>query len=143
MMDRIRSTSVLTIVALSAGTGPSTNQGFAFLAPEAPSPGDMPIGEFGGEIAQTTSRYNEGGMRNLFRANSGILRVTESTARRVVGEFELEATLLYVCGITLTSPRARLMEAGPPKSQHFTGSPTATVCPLLPIVVPCSSASTP
>jgi hypothetical protein len=84
----------------SMGTGNSANQGFAFLAMEAPSPGDVPIGELDDATTHVNYWYDEGAVRNLFRADSGVLRITESTARRVAGEFEIEATLLYLCEIT-------------------------------------------
>jgi hypothetical protein len=92
----------------SVGMGAAANQGFAFDAMEAPAPGDYAIGEaVGAGVVRATYWHDEGTERRLFRAESGTLRIEQSTARRtggrldgrVSGTFQMEATLLYVCDV--------------------------------------------
>jgi hypothetical protein len=89
----------------SSGAGSSANQGFAFQAEDVPAAGDYAIGPLGPASVRATYWYDEGSTRKLFRAESGTLRIDESTAARaggrlhgrVAGTFELSAELLYVC----------------------------------------------
>jgi hypothetical protein len=92
----------------STGAGQSANQGFGFTTMEVPAPGELPIGELDGESASAEYWYDEGNVRNLFRADSGMLRITESSASRVAGEFEFDASLLYVCEIVSGFPSSFL-----------------------------------
>ena len=87
----------------SQGLGAVADQGFAFHAMNAPTPGEYPIGEMGrdGQIAPDKFHanywYDRDNIRTIFKAQSGTVRISESTPRRVAGSFHLTATLLYNC----------------------------------------------
>jgi hypothetical protein len=97
----------------SHGAGSSANQGFAFQAEDVPAAGDYVVGALGPASVFATYWYDEGSTRKLFRAESGTLRIEESTAAlgggrmqgRVSGTFELSAALLYVCELVPGFPK--------------------------------------
>lgn len=114
----------------SQGAGASTDQGFAFQAMEAPTPGEFPIGEMdqNGQIDPDRYHvnywYDQGNTRTIFKAQSGTVRISESTERRVKGSFQLTATLLYKCTLT-PSLAGQLMECKPAQEEgsvEITGS---------------------
>jgi hypothetical protein len=88
----------------STGKEGSANQGFAFHAMDAPGVGEMDIGALSATSAHGNYWYDEDGVRMLFVAESGTLRITESTARQLRGWFEIQASLLYVCEIVWGFP---------------------------------------
>jgi hypothetical protein len=116
----------------SHGTGDSQNQGFAFQATAVPAAGDYDIGELGEGTVQATYWYDDGNTRKIFRADSGTLRLDESTARRVssrlegrvAGSFQATAGLLYVCDLQGAFPGGLLVcdPANEPATIEVTGS---------------------
>lgn len=87
----------------SSGTGASTGQGFAFQSMLPPEPGEYPIGVMSGDekldggAFHASYWYDEGGVKRIFGAASGTVRISESTTRRVVGTFRVTARPLYLC----------------------------------------------
>jgi hypothetical protein len=116
----------------SVGTGTASSQGFAFHAPKPPGAGDHPFGELAAGAVRATYWYDQRGVRKIFRAESGTIRLTEATAERaggrlsgrVSGTFELSARLLYVCAILPGFPGSFIEceTAGMAETVHIGGS---------------------
>lgn len=115
----------------SRGVEASADQGFAFHAMDAPMPGEYPIGERGRGLQLDPDKFyatywhDEGNLRTIFKARSGTVRISESTPRRVAGSFQITATLLYVCTLSLPAGPGQLMDCKPAQEEgsiEITGS---------------------
>jgi hypothetical protein len=83
----------------SRGNGESANQGFAFVAAGRPAAGEHAVGDLEAVLMHALYWHDEGQTRSLFQAYSGSIKISESSARRVAGTFEISARLVYLCEV--------------------------------------------
>ncbi|CAN5725525.1 hypothetical protein BH23GEM6_BH23GEM6_22320 [soil metagenome] len=81
----------------SQGTGASDKQGFSFLALEPPAVGEHPVGDFDLRTFRVTYWADQGGVRRIYEAQTGLVRITASDVRRVSGSFSIRASLALRC----------------------------------------------
>jgi hypothetical protein len=109
----------------STGRGATSNQGFAFLALTVPAPGSYSVGDPSVESIHATYWFDDEHGRRVFRARSGGLHVTESTAERtgtrlqgrIHGTFNFTAELILVCAVHAGFP-AVLLDCAPAPAPH-------------------------
>jgi hypothetical protein len=88
----------------SRGTGTSSEQGFAFIGMDAPSPGEHPIGEVDATTYLATYWNDEGQTRRIFRASGGAVLVSEQSESRAAGAFTITAKLALICSLQSAFP---------------------------------------
>jgi hypothetical protein len=90
----------------SDGVGGSANQGFAFAAHEAPESGEYAVGVPGPGVMHVAYWHDEGQVRRVFAAESGMVEITHASNRRIAGTFQIGASLVYRCEIAPGFPGA-------------------------------------
>lgn len=88
----------------SQGVGESAYEGISLHAADVPGIGEYLIGELSDTTFRATYWRDEPGeremqsrKREIFAMHSGVIRISESRADRVAGEFSMQAALLYDC----------------------------------------------